>query len=645
MGTSQQDDLDTQLRRGAQQGAAHDPGTNVERTDTRESCIEALLNLGIRSSQARLIRRYFRDMRAGKPSLADACAVAGVSAEMLARALSRVLGANYMSFFDLALIDEQAMRQMLEDRTRAGDALKTLLSTAGEESYVPGYAWNPKAGTSKGIVVVASETAYHNVRRMVDSRGWTIMVGSPRTLRTIYRRYLAPGSVDFDREYEQLARRAREVSGTGVDLESGGADGSTLERMLVGVLRAAAFSAASDIQCIPFGEARGGAIKFRVDGVYETFRYLEAGIYQRLINRLRDLTQVTTETLSKKILTEGSFINAEGQDSPYFKALRTVLAQFLFRVEVGAAKMGCTVTIRILDREGVTADFRQLGFLREDADYLAHLMDYSAGLILVTGPTGSGKTTTLNGMLSLVDPEPRSVQSIEFPVEYIDPRRLQYEVPTTSESEEGKAREIFKGVLRNDPDTVQIGEIRDAGMARLSFDASNTGHLVLSTLHTRDSVSAVTRLRELGVPNAEIASELLCIIGQRLVRKVCPYCSEDDTREDTHRMIGLFGYGGGAKPKKASSDGCERCHNTGYRGRVMVYEVLRMEQRLRQAIEAGGAPSALESIGRPKRRSMWGFGLLLVAKGEITIDELHLSVPPMDIDESRRATDNEGSDT
>jgi len=268
--------------------------------------------------------------------------------------------------------------------------------------------------------------------------------------------------------------------------------------------------------------------------------------------------------------------------------------------------------IRLLDRESTTADFDSLGFDATTAGTLRRLIQQSSGLLLITGPTGSGKTTTLYALLKLIDPEQVSVQSIEHPVEFQHGLWMQYEVRRLADHEGQEWARWLKGLLRNAPRVILMGEVRDGETARILMEGANTGHLVVTSLHANSAASAVGRLRRLGVDAGDLADALLAVLAQRLVRTLCPACSEadPDAGPDQPRL------------RRAAPQGCPECRHTGYRGRRLVHELLLSNPRVREAILEGSPSDALRDAGYLAGQTLWHSGGALLATGQTSREEL-----------------------
>jgi len=240
------------------------------------------------------------------------------------------------------------------------------------------------------------------------------------------------------------------------------------------------------------------------------------------------------------------------------------------------------------------------------------------GIILVTGPTGSGKTTTLYTALTQLNTPDRNIMTIEDPVEI----RLPLVRQTQANPEIGLTfASALRSILRQDPDVVLVGEIRDRETAQIALQASLTGHLVLSTLHTNDAVGAVARLRDFGIPPFAINSALLCVGAQRLVRRVCAHCAKPYTPIEDE----MFVYG--IEPDQTAGfvlgEGCSECMNSGYKGRVGVYEVLRVTPSVQRVIENEGSTNEIRDAASVSgMRLMWQDGLEKARQGKTTIEEL-----------------------
>ena len=281
---------------------------------------------------------------------------------------------------------------------------------------------------------------------------------------------------------------------------------------------------------------------------------------------------------------------------------------------------GENVVIRILSGSGPLIRINALGFGEEDSRILRALFKKPYGIILITGPTGSGKTTTLYAALREINLLEKNVLTVEEPVEYRLSLVKQTEVNDKSGYDFALAGRNF---MRQDPDVILLGEIRDEETAKIAIRASITGHLVLSTLHTNDAVTSIPRLLDLDVDRFLLSSSLLAIISQRLVRKVCVYCREEyrPTDEDILRLQ----LAGSAEPIETAykGSGCKACNSTGYAGRMSIGEIMVVDDEIKELIsEASSIKTIRETMARKGMRFLMTDGIQKVKNGLTSIDEI-----------------------
>jgi general secretion pathway protein E len=255
---------------------------------------------------------------------------------------------------------------------------------------------------------------------------------------------------------------------------------------------------------------------------------------------------------------------------------------------------GEKLVMRIFDPDVLVRGFTELGFEPDDLARWRALTARPHGIILVTGPTGSGKTTTLYSTLRQLATEAVNICTIEDPIEMVEPRFNQMQVHHQIGLDFAGG---VRALLRQDPDVIMIGEIRDRETAEMAAQAALTGHLVLSTLHTNDAPSAITRLREMGVPPYLINATLLGVVAQRLLRRLCPHCKTAVAANAMHSQA-LARTGASAPPSMFAPHGCLECRNTGYRGRVGIYEILTFTPALRTLVQADGDLAGLRAQAR-----------------------------------------------
>jgi type II secretory ATPase GspE/PulE/Tfp pilus assembly ATPase PilB-like protein len=367
------------------------------------------------------------------------------------------------------------------------------------------------------------------------------------------------------------------------------------------IITSAILDGASDIH---LGPDEGKVhLRYRIDGVLQVRQAPARSMHDAIVRRLKvmaklDLTQ-TRKPLDGKIAYPH---HGETVD---------------LRVSVIPTIWGENVVIRVLRRAVELKDFSSLGMNNTLAWALGETIGRPHGMILVTGPTGSGKTTTLYTALSMLNTPERNVMTIEDPVEVRLPMIRQTQVNTETGLTFATA---LRSILRQDPDVVLVGEIRDRETAQIAVQSALTGHLVLSTLHTNDASGAVARLRDFEVPPFAISSALLGVLAQRLVRKVCDVCAQPAKHEpDELRMYGLSG---ADAEKLRSGVGCPACGGTGYRGRLGVYEYLRVSSRVRSLIARDASPIELATAAREEGlQPMWRDAAAKATAGLTTLTE------------------------
>ena len=290
------------------------------------------------------------------------------------------------------------------------------------------------------------------------------------------------------------------------------------------------------------------------------------------------------------------------------------------RVSVLPTVYGERIVMRILDREGVSFDLDRLGFPEKEYKDVTSAVDASQGMVLVTGPTGSGKSTTLYGALRRLNKPDINILTAEDPVEFtvegIGQVQIRDDIGLTFS-------QALRSFLRQDPEVILVGEIRDKDTADISIKASLTGHLVLSTLHANDAISTIVRLVNMGIPGYLIGAALTLVIAQRLARKICTQCREEHLGDHQASLMDI-----GFSAQEASSiklyhgKGCEKCNHTGYKGRQGIYEVLKISDKLRAAIIDNAAATELQSIAADDGfRNIQEIGREMMRDGRLTLDE------------------------
>ena len=381
-----------------------------------------------------------------------------------------------------------------------------------------------------------------------------------------------------------LSRMMQELPAVEDLLEA--ANDAPIIRMLNALLTQAAKDGASDIHIEPY--ERSSSVRFRVDGTLREIVQPNKALHAALISRLKIMAEL--DIAEKRLPQDGRI------------SLRIGGRAIDVRVSTLPSAHGERAVLRLLDKGESRFTLESLGMGGDTLVKFSQLIQQPHGIVLVTGPTGSGKTTTLYAALGRVDTATTNVLTVEDPVEYELPGIGQTQVNAKIDLTFAKA---LRAILRQDPDVIMIGEIRDFETAQIAIQASLTGHLVLATLHTNDAPSAVTRLIDMGVEPFLLSSSLLGVLAQRLVRKLCPHCKRQDESGRWHPV------------------GCKECGNTGYKGRTGVYELMVADDRIRALIHSRAAESQLfVAAEQGGMRTMREGGERLVQAGITSLEEV-----------------------
>ena len=500
-------------------------------------------------------------------------------------------------------------------RVDAGKVSDTMSATYAERHKVL-----PVQVTAAEVVVATSEP-------FIDD--WVAEV--ERQSRRSVRRVVAnPAEIKrFTAEFFALAKSVRAA------IKRGGAAGATSFEQLVelgktgrqldandqGVIQVVdwlwqyAFDQrASDIHLEPRRDQ--GVIRFRIDGVLHPVYQVPPGVMNAITARVKLLGRM--DVVEKRRPQDGRIKTRNPRGDEIEMRLSTLPTAF-----------GEKLVMRIFDPDTAVKDLSALGFTPHDAGRWEQLVSRPHGIILVTGPTGSGKTTTLYSTLRRVATEEVNVSTIEDPIEKIDPALNQTQVQPQLDF---SFAEGVRALMRQDPDIIMIGEIRDLETAEMAVQAALTGHLVFSTLHTNDAPSALTRLMELGVPAYLLNATILGVLAQRLVRTLCPQCKQPDDGASTELLAEAV------KPWKINSGnwrpykpvGCVDCRMTGFRGRMGIYELLSVTEAFKGLVQhdVGPAPLRKQAVAdgmRPLRLA----GAMRAAEGLTTLPEVIAATPPL----------------
>ncbi|MBN2407191.1 MAG: Flp pilus assembly complex ATPase component TadA [Elusimicrobia bacterium] len=380
------------------------------------------------------------------------------------------------------------------------------------------------------------------------------------------------------------------------------AEDAPIVKYVNSVLKEAVDTAASDVHLEPL--EKGVALRLRIDGKLKEFPGPSRKAYPAVVSRIKIMANLN---IAERRLPQDGKCKIKVADK-----------KFDIRVSSLPTIHGEKIVMRILYRSNLALDLNELGFsIRELTSYKQALTN-PHGMILVTGPTGSGKTTTLYAGLSQINKPERNIVTIEDPVEYELDNVNQVNVKPVIEL---NFANILRSVLRQDPDVIMVGEIRDRETAEIAIQASLTGHLVLSTLHTNDAISTLSRLKYMGVEPYLIADAVELVIAQRLVRKICPNCREEEKVPDN--ILRKLGIDQAGNMKFYHGKGCDECYGTGHKGRTAVYEIAVISQEIKKMIIAEASDIEIrEKAVKEGMRTIRDLAKEKLVNGETTVEEV-----------------------
>jgi type IV pilus assembly protein PilB len=361
---------------------------------------------------------------------------------------------------------------------------------------------------------------------------------------------------------------------------------------------------ASDIHIEP--TEYNAIVRFRIDGMLRQHTEVSKWMYSPLTSRIKILSDL--DIAEKRVPQDGRIRYSLDNNT------------FDFRVSTLPTHFGEKTVIRVLKHDHNLLDLKNIGISESDMVKISELIEKPQGMVFVTGPTGSGKSSTLFACLNRIRNKAINITTIENPIEYKLDGVNQVQI---NEKAGVTFATTLRSLLRQDPDVILVGEIRDAETAQIAIQASQTGHLVLSTLHTNDALSAITRLRDLGIPGFLISSSILAVVAQRLLRKLCPFCKkESDVPEEIKQkwQALLAGY---PMPKTFSSIGCEKCNNSGYKGRIGIFEMIVVDETLRSLIADNATETQIRKLLRENgTKTLIQDGISKIEQGVTTPEEL-----------------------
>jgi len=423
---------------------------------------------------------------------------------------------------------------------------------------------------------------------------------------------------DIERALERLYGRGETAAAEAGAAELGGESGQASEddvrrledmaseapviRLVHDLVTRAVEAQASDIHVEPREDSV--RVRYRIDGVLTTVETLPLALRAAVTSRIKIMAHLN---IAERRLPQDGRVKATVRGKPID-----------LRISTMPTMLGESVVLRILDRSSVQLDFAPLGFHGPALDRLVELLTQPNGIVLVTGPTGSGKTTTLYTALNLLNRAESKLFTVEDPIEYqlagINQIQVQPRIGLTF-------AHALRSILRQDPDIIMVGEIRDLETAQMAIQASLTGHLVLSTLHTNSAAASITRLVDMGVDDYLLASTLTGVLAQRLVRRLCARCSAP--ADTLPPLLGRLGGRGRDLRGLRRKVGCPACRNTGYQGRTTISELLPMTDALRRKVLERSSESALEAAAvEGGMVAMLDDGVAKALNGETTIEEV-----------------------
>jgi general secretion pathway protein E len=378
-------------------------------------------------------------------------------------------------------------------------------------------------------------------------------------------------------------------------------DDAPIIKLINAMLGEAIKEEASDIHIETFENTL--IIRFRIDGVLREILKPQRKLAALLVSRIKVMAKL--DIAEKRIPQDGRI------------SIRIGGRAVDVRVSTMPASHGERVVLRLLDKNAIKLDLSTLGMTTKNHHLLRELIHKPHGIILVTGPTGSGKSTTLYAGLLEINAKDRNILTVEDPIEYAIDGIGQTQVNTKVDMTFARG---LRAILRQDPDVVMIGEIRDLETARIAVQASLTGHLVLSTLHTNTAVGAITRLRDMGVEPFLLSSSILGVLAQRLVRRLCQHCKQaHPATEKEHQILAM---NQPQSPVIYRAIGCAKCNYSGYKGRTGIHELLVVTDEVRELIQNGASEQAVEKVIRKSAVSIRDDGIAKVLDGQTTLEEI-----------------------
>lgn len=518
-------------------------------------------------------------------SLAEALVKLGVPADEVYKAFAADAGAVYAN---------------LQERQPSGDAIRLMPESLAREKCVVALTTDDE----RALVVMTDPfdlELQDNLRFVLNRRIDIAVAPRDQILATINRVY--GDAADTANMFSEFGD-GDEAAGAAQAGEGDDENSAPVIRLVQLMISEAVTSRASDIHIEPFEDRV--RIRYRIDGVLQERDAIPKRLQGAVISRVKILAKI--DIAERRRAQDGRIKLTVGDKD------------LDLRVSVLPTNHGQSIVMRVLDKGNIKVGLRQLGMSDEDLRALNTLVRRPNGIVLVTGPTGSGKTTTLYAALNELNRPDRKIITAEDPVEYYLPGINQVEVKHSIGLDFAR---IIRAMLRQAPNVILVGEMRDSETAEMGIQASLTGHLVFSTLHTNDAPSAITRMVDMGVPSYLVASSVIAILAQRLVRLNCPKCRAPHVPSEGVLEAAGIPPAVAAKAKFMKGKGCGNCNRTGYRGRQGIYELMLMTPRIRElAFQNASSIDLRKAALAQGMHTLYQDGINKALRGITTIEEV-----------------------
>ncbi|MBI4709312.1 MAG: type II/IV secretion system protein [Candidatus Portnoybacteria bacterium] len=518
----------------------------------------------------------------------------------------RLAGKHHLSYMDLHMfpINSEIIYTLAEQEARQGE----LIVLKKELDKIIVGVVDPESPSTKGVTEKLSQRSGRQI---------TMVVISPSSFKRALKFYQIKttetplvGKIAINQKYlDEFNQQAKEISELG-NLFAKISTTEILDTIFAGALK----TEAGDIHIEPGKTTR---LRYRIDGVLQDITSFSENIYQFLLNRVKLLSGLKINV--HDIGQDGRFtIQIFNQKSPFEKE---IIKEIETRVSILPQGGNETIVIRLLGVGFKELALEYIGLRESILEILRKEIQRPNGLVLNTGPTGSGKTTTLYAFLSYLNNPKVKIITVEDPIEYRLPGIVQTQI-----SENYTFAEALRSILRQNPNIIMIGEIRDEETAKIAIESSATGHLVFSTLHTNDAAGTINRLIDLGANIKTLPDSLALIIAQRLLRRLCPQCKEEyEPDKETAQKIekNLANASVGPVKKLYKSHGCKACFGLKYKGRLPVFEIMTMNEEIKNAISNGATSSEIKkAVKQTGMVSLLQDGLLRAIEGETSLEEV-----------------------